>query len=402
MAIWKQCLWSGLVLGLLACGEPAEDRFETVTKLKILAVRAESPDLYPGQSTRVEVLMAAPQDISVTTFLQPFAADLVQDFGQGDADLQGGGLAFQVTGSTYPCYPLPMELTRCLPFDLTRTGVEKPGIASFEYRAPAMPGSFFVAVGAQEGRLDLSPDLDLAEEARRALKAVKTIRVLPEGEALNRNPEVWAAEVTHRWRVENAESLRIEQEPLPLAGLTMDTGEMVRVRLQFDDEDADRVSATWWISEGSIRGFGRTDMDYVAPARAGLVTVIGLLLDRQGGNTWWIQDLAVQPEALAPDIGGDHTMLVRSAGRMFWLGFEQAATAATVADVLSGGEPAIVEGDLVAHPSSRLGWNLGGPVLVESPELVTGSTITATDIREVSAAGRRVYMRIDEIIDSRL
>ena len=398
MAMSKHGVWTVFLASLLACGEPSADRFETVTKLKILAVRAESPELHPGETTRVDVLMAAPDKVDVTTFMQPFSAAVVQDFGRGEAQLVGAGMAYQdITETTFPCPPIPNAHPRCLPFDLTPTGLEKPGVASLYYEAPATTGAFFVAVGAREGVLTLSPDMDLAEETRRALKAIKEIRVRPEGETLNRNPEVLGAEVTQRWRLERPEALRPDEYPLPVSDMTLGKGEMVRLALRFTDEEEERVSATWWISAGDVRGFGRTDMDYVAPERAGMVTVIGLLLDRQGGNNWWIQDLAVAPDEMEPDISANHALLVRSAGRIFWLGFAEASTAASVAAAVRDQEEALVEGDLTAHPTARLGWNLANPVLVGAPDATTETTAVA-DVGQVSASPERVRMRIDAVI----
>ncbi len=390
---------AALVLAVASCGDPSDDRFETIAKLKVIGVRAEKPELHPGDTTRIDVLLAAPDKVTVTTFVMPFSAMAVQQFGDGTADFTSAGMAYNfVTGTTYPCPPFDVSaLPRCLAFDLATAGLAVPGVSRSYYQAPVTPATYYLAVGATEGLLELSPNADLAEVQRRSLKAIKEIRVRKEGEELNRNPEPTGMKVLKRWRIENAEATVPDRVPIEPGGFTIEADELMRITPVFNDETPERVSVTWWLSAGAFDGYGRQDADFRSPDKPGIATLIALLLDRTGGNNWFVQDIAVRPADLKPEVQAPYTTLVRSAGRLFWLGFPEDASAAVMAAELRKGEPVVVGGTLTPMSGMRLGWQLVEPVYLGHAADITEPVITASDIDGLSAAFP-VRMRLDEII----
>lgn len=382
---------------LTACGEEPADRIETITKVKILAVRAAQPDLRPGDVTRVEVLVAAPSPTSMTTFIIPFSQTVVADYGQGRANFAESGLTFNYLPGTTIAVP-PIDLGVPLP------AKPSPGFGAAYYAAPATPGAYTLGVFVREG----APAIDLAKpspalqaqlqaEMASALKAFKTMRVVADGAPLNTNPVVTGMEPMKRWRKSEDGRLR---GAIGVEGFTLAPEQVLRMRPLFTDEEVDRASVVWWITEGSIDGYGRQDMDYKAPENAGIQTVIALVLDREGGNTWYFQDVAVGVDALAPDAvtqGSARTILAQSGGRMLWLGFGDGVSAATVVKALAAQKPVVLEGTPRADARARLGWFFSDPVFVGYADDVTGA-ITANEVTGVPRGKVRARLRFDSLI----
>lgn len=384
-------------LTALGCGEQSDDRIETIVKFKILAVRAEKPDLRPGDVTRVEVLVGAPSPTSMTTFIIPFSQSVAADYGQGRANFAGSGLAFNYLPGTTIAVP-PIDLGVPLP------AKPSPNFGTAYYAAPATPGAYTLGVFVREG----APAIDLAKpspalqaqlqaEMSAALKAFKTVRVVADGEPLNTNPVVTAMEPMKRWRESEGGKLR---GAIGVEGFTLAPEQVLRMRPVFTDEDVDRASVVWWITDGSIDGYGRQDMDYMAPKQAGIQTVIALVLDRQGGNAWYFQDVAVNVSALAPDAvttAATRTILAQSGGRMLWLGFGDDASAATVVKALTAQKPVVLEGTPRADATARLGWFFSDPVFVGYADEITDAT-TANDVTGVPTGKVRARLRFDALI----
>lgn len=388
--------WLIFAWATAACGEPPADRIETIVKFKILAVRAEKPDLRPGDTTRVEVLVGAPSPTSMTTFIVPFSQAAAADYGAGRADFTGAGTAFNYAPGTTNAIP-PIDLGVPLPAKAA------PNFGSAYYAAPPTPGAYTLGVFAREGvpavNLGASRDAlqaQLREEMAAAFKAFKTVRVVAEGEPLNTNPVVTGLEPVKRWR-ENKDG-RLTG-PLDVEGFTLAPEQILRIKVNFTDEDPDRASAVWWITDGAIDGYDRQDMDYVAPKKAGLQTIIALLLDRQGGNTWYFQDVAVGVDDLTPEppvAGAAKTLLAQSGGRMLWLGFAEAASAATVTKALAK-KPVVLEGVPTPSAEARLGWYFDAPRFVGYADEVTGAGV-ANDIYGVPRGKEPVRLVFQRLI----
>lgn len=393
----RRLLLTVIALALVACGDEPEDRIETIVKFKILAVRAEKPDLRPGDVTRVEVLVGSPSPTSMTTFIIPFTQTVVADYGKGRANFADSGLTFNYLGdSTKPT--LPIDIGVPLPAKAS------PNAGAAFYAAPATPGAYTLGVFVREGAPVVDPALppaalqaQLQGEMAAALKAFKTVRVVADGEPLNTNPVVTGMEPMKRWRRSEDGRLR---GAIGVEGFTLEREQVLRMQPVFTDENVDRASTVWWITGGSIDGYGRNDMDYKAPEKAGIQTVIALVLDRQGGNTWYFQDVAVGVSALAPDAvttGATRTILAQSGGRMLWLGFGDPASAATVVKALTAQKPVVVEGTPRAEATARLGWYLADPVFVGYADDVTDA-MTANDVTGVPRGKVRARLRFDALI----
>lgn len=384
-------------LAAFSCGEEPTDRIENIVKFKILAVRAEKPDLHPGDVTRVEVLVGAPSPTSMTTFIIPFSQTTVSDYGKGKATFGGSGATFNYLAGTTIAVP-PIDLGVQLPAKAA------PNFGAALYAAPATPGSYTLGVFAREGApaVDItkpSPALQaqLQAEMAAALKAFKTVRVVADGEPLNTNPVVTAMEPMKRWRKSDGGKLT---GPLEVEGFTLAPEQVLRMRPVFADEDVDRASVVWWVTDGRIDGYGRQDMDYLAPETPGIQTAIALVLDRQGGNTWYFQDVAVGVSALGPDAvtsGATRTILAQSGGRMLWLGFGDAASATTVVKALTAQKPVVIEGTPRPEVAARLGWYLANPVFVGYADDITGAT-TANEVYGVPTGKVRARLRFDALI----
>lgn len=389
------------LLAVAGCGEAAPDQIDNILKLKILAIRAERPDLLPGETTQIKILAAAPNATSMTTFVVPFAQTVASDFGEGRADFGSAGTAYgYAPGSTIPVPPIDLGV---------RLGGESaPNFGVAYYQAPATPGSYTLGAFVREGTPSISLhstaaelDAQLQAEMNRALKAIKTIRVKPKGETLNENPRITALVPEKRWRkLSDTGGL---ESPIAPAGFVVRPKEIIRVRVDFEDEKPERPSTVWWKTGGDFYGYGRNDADWVAPEKADIHTLIAVNLDREGGVDWFFQDVAVSPakaplEARSAGAGvAQSVLLARSNGRMLWLGFADPVSAAAVEKALSGGKPVVVAGTLQADPVARLGWYLDAPALVGFAADLTDSVVTANDINSVRQK-QPVLMRFDELI----
>ncbi len=395
----RSTLAFAMLATLAACGGQSDDRSETIVKAKILAVRAASPELHPGGVTRVDVLVGAPDAVTVTAFTIPIAQEMIGDYADGNADFRNAGVAWNfVTASTVVCPPIAAPLLpRCMPVDGVSAAAETPGVASTWYQAPVTPGTYTIAAFVKNGVPASLKPAQLQAELTASLKTLKGIVVRAAGEPLNRNPVPRGLTVEKRWRLNDPERNPYDRTPLEAGGLDGRDGELLRIKANFDDEDMERVSAYWFITAGSIQGYGRTDMDYRPPAKPGIVSLIAVLLDRTGGNNWWIQDFAVGLDELKPEAPAPEALLVESEGRLFWLGFAAGDTVATdVAAGLAAG-PVVVEAEVVASPAYRLGWRLGDMAYAGALTEGTAGTLTAAQISESVPTGR-VAVRLDRLV----
>lgn len=395
--ITRTCLGMFLALAPAACGgEPSADRIDTIAKLKILAVRAEKPALYPGETSRVDVLVAAPEPTSMTTMVIAFAQDVAADFGKGRARFGEAGTTFGfLPGTTIPTLPVAAGV------DLPRKGA--PNFGSVYYQAPATPGAYTLGAFVREG----VPAIDLADpesagkviqaEIAVALKALKTMLVVPAGEPKNANPVIHRLVPERRWKQVSADTGQREDEIEP-DGFVVLPEQVLRLRPEFTDEKPKRPSAVWWISGGETNGNGRTDIDWVAPAKAGIETIICVLLDREGGADWYFQDVAVDAAKLVPDVpaaGATEAVLALSGGRMVWLQFPAGATTAALRKAV-GVKPQLVRATVGLNAQARLGWMLMEPVYegVAAP----ATAATAQQIVGLPRGGPEVTLRIDAIV----
>jgi hypothetical protein len=344
-----------LFLGSLVggCAETGADRIDNIQKLKILAMKAEHPDLLPGETTSVEVLVASPRTGSITTAIVPMAHDGVA----------GSTFAFSESGTTPAA---PVMAATVMP--------ENPQSVQFFYAAPQTPGTYDLAALVQEGMAEKFAPAG-------ALKALKTVRVKEEGEALNENPEVEAVVMTKRWKIVK----QGEKAPVDVDGLRLEPGEVARLEAAFTDETPDRASVVWWTTSGEIEDYGRHDMDFIAPERPAIVTVVALVLDRDNGSDWFIQDLAVGVEQLEPEVAGDRPLLVSSGGRFVWLDLKAEDRLA----LMKAGGKATVAIDVVPDAAPRLGWRAEGATLAVGKGILAG---------EVAAEKTAVLLAIDGII----
>lgn len=347
-----------LAAGLLAaCADEGADRIETVTKLKILAVRADHPDLLPGETTRVEVLVAAPGAVTVTTLIVPM----------GNA----AGATFNfAAGSSEPAAPV----------DRITASATAPGRGSVFYRAPLNAGAYTLGVFAAEG----TP----APESEETLKALKTMRVRSPGEAVNENPEIVSLAATKRWRI-----VGDERRSVAVEGFRLEPAEVVRIAGRVTDETPERVSLVWWVSHGRLEDYGRYDADFVAPEKPAIVTVIALALDRIGGAAWRIQDLAVGAAKLTPDVPGAHHLLASSGGRLVWIAFSDAASRDRVIRAMEHGDPAYVEAETVRDAGARLGWRVTQVKPLDAPP-AGAKPVTAEGVSEMGP----VVLQIDGFV----
>lgn len=259
----KTRLFSLMLLGmsLAACAEERDDRIDNITKLKILAVKAGHPDLLPGETTTVEVLVASPDTGEVSTMVMPMAP--------GDQDA-GKVFAFAAGSSTSSAPVTSVVLED-----------DSPRAAQLFYTAPNEPGAYDLAVLVGAGSTQsIHPD--------RALKSIKAVRVRNPGESLNENPQVHDVVATQRWRV-----VKGKKKPIAVEGLRVEPEEVVRLEAVFSDETPDRASVVWWFTAGEVEDYGRQDVDFIAPKTPGIVTVVALVLDRDNGSEWFVQRLAV-------------------------------------------------------------------------------------------------------------
>jgi hypothetical protein len=390
-----------LAIVTVACGEPHPDQIDNLHKFKILAVRAESPDLHPGGVTQVKVLAGAPGSTSMTTFVMPFSQTVVADYGQGRAQFGSAGTAYTFAPGTTMAVPA-IDLGVSLPAQ------PAPNFGTAYYHAPVTPGTYTLGVFAREGvpTIDLAGGAaglqrQLAAEMESALKAFKTIRVRAANEPLNKNPKITALVPEKRWRKLVDGALK---NPIAPEGFVVGKEQVVRVRVDFEDEKPDRPSTVWWKTDGDFYGYGRNDADWVAPDKAGIYTLIAVTLDREGGVDWFFQDLAVSPGVLEPDAVGPVTepvtasfVLAQSGGRMLWLRFDEAAAGDEVANALSSG-PVVLGGVVQSSAESRLKWSLAQPGLVGTAADVTTPVITANDIYGVPRAKTPVQMRFDALV----
>lgn len=384
-----------LLLASARCAPPPDDRFETIRKLKILAVRVADPDLSPGQHTRVDVLLAAPTPVSASVFVTAVARDESRRVQRGRNDFESGAEGFASAGTTYN----PGMLWG-LPLAVTQVSLVRPGVASVFYAAPATPGIYSLAIAVKEGPppLFLSRD-DLAEQIRASLKAFKLVRVRAVGEPRNTNPVIESLRVTRRWRIEEqGDGLPPKTFALrPAGGFTMAVDQRVRIQARLRDETPERVSVTWWVTGGRVAGYGRQDFDLETSRDPGIYTIIALALDRQGGSDWYVQDIVMHPEQVVPEVSGQVSLLTLSGGRMTWLGFALAASATTVETALAQG-PVVVRGLLTADLTSRLGWHLDAPVLVTDATTLGVPRLTAADIYSSPAVPIPIALRLDELV----
>ena len=387
---------------LTACGDQPADREETITKFKILAVRADEPDVHPGQITRVHVLVGSPTPTSFTTFIMPFSQDAAADFGGGRARFGESGTAFNFfPGVTQPVLPVDLGVPL--------GGRALPNFGSAFYQAPATVGTYTLAVFAKEGAPAAGEFLGAPERAQAALqaqlsaalKAFKAIRVRPEGDTLNTNPVVTRMTVEKRWAKVIKEGEK--KKAIAPAGFTLLPEELIRVKTQITDENVKRASTVWWVTGGTVEGYGRQDVDFRAPKKKGIVTLIALVLDREGGNNWYFQDVAVGVNSLVPDITDEKASsayLALSGGRMQWLGFADEASAAVAVSQLNAGVPIVLAGTVTAEPAARLGWYLANPVYLGASDDITAS-VTASDIVAPPAKPFPVRMRFDGLVAGR-
>jgi hypothetical protein len=386
----------GLIVPLLlaACGEEETDRIDTLVKMKILAVRADHPTLYPGEKTRVDVLVGAPGPTSFTTLATVFSQDAAADFGQGRARYGSAG-----TTSAY----FPPAVTS--PWPAVAPGVVigargAPNWGPVAYQAPATPGAYTLGVFVRPG----VPDIDLADPKRagaqiraeidKALKALKTVLVVPVGEPKNENPVIHRIAAVRRWKEVDGSGRRSGE--LSLSGFRVQPSQVLRLKPIFTDEKPKRPSAVWWITGGETNGNGRTDIDWVAPAKAGIETIICVLLDREGGADWYFQDVAVGVSKLKPDVPveGTETLLALSGGRLVWLPFPTGTTAAALKEAVAKA-PQIVRATLRANSNARLGWELKNPVYEGMAARATAET--AQSIVGKPEGKKDVTVRVDEV-----
>lgn len=252
-----------LLLGLTvaACADFGDDRIDNIQKLKVLAVKAGHPDLLPGETTTIEVLVASPETGEVSTTVMPMP--------HGDQEA-GKAFAF-AAGNSAPAAPVTSVVLE----DAT------PRAAQLFYTAPQAPGRYDLSVLVGAGSTQsFHPDT--------ALKSIKTVRVRNQGEPLNENPKIAGVVPTKRWKV-----VKDNKRELSVEGLRVEPEEVVRLEAVFTDETPDRASVVWWFTAGEAEDYGRHDVDFVAPKTPGIVTVVALVLDHEGGCDWLVQRLAV-------------------------------------------------------------------------------------------------------------
>lgn len=419
---WGQSVFLAGVMALAACGEETDDKEETIAKLKILAIRAESPDMHPGDVTQVKVLLGAPGAISVTTVIFPIALADARSFVPGSGSVNertsGGaaaGVAFNYLGDT--TIPVPPVA----PW-MAIAGEAAPAYASVFYQAPVTPGAYSLAAFVTAEKVTIS---DIRKQDRingllaGSLKALKTVRVIPVGQPLNKNPEIRSLVVEKRWARESKKNSE-KESPLKPDGFRVRPNEVIRVKANVKDEDPKRPSALWWITGGKVNGYGRRDIDWVAPEEPGIETLICVVLDREGGTAWSMVDVRVgdpspvriavsdkgkidskkAPDRLRDAVSKDAKVvpLVSSGGRMLWLGFANAASATTTLGGLADGKAVLVSGTLIPDKHSRLGWFLNAPVFEGYAEDTTLPVPTAGDINSVPPKAIQVTLKIDGLI----
>jgi hypothetical protein len=267
-----------------------------ITDLRVLAVRAEPPELRPGETAVLDALVVDPSGAQVNTFWVACDPDptklggsaCVQE-GEFRQDVESGGIPTEAEGARVlglgPSVPYgaPAETFAALgPEDLTR----RRGLAAAVVLV-AFTGAFAnVDEAIEKVRKNETPNVIV-------LKRIKVV----ETDAPNRNPEI--AEV-RAGGAPLAAGATLGIAPRAKAVLLAEPAAAAAEAYTFigpegeTEERTERLTVSWFttagemgaVSDGSYRVLAGEEMEWIAPEEPGPAKLWTVVRDGRGGVAW--------------------------------------------------------------------------------------------------------------------